>query len=149
MKHHGPLFFFFLLGLTAAITLACGSPMAPPIICGAAASSASASGVLESISVCPAVIDAGNYPGDQVQFTAFGTYTSPPSAITPITPQSWGACYQGAPTNAVSVNSKGLARCLGSPGTYTVFASDAINCDAIGPCGSGCQVTGTAQLTCP
>jgi hypothetical protein len=148
MKRYGPQFLLFVLVLAAAITLACGSPKAPPIICGSTASGANASGALEAISVCPAVVDAGSYPDEQVQFAAFATYGSPPSPVTPITPQVWGACYQNVPTSAVSITSKGLAQCQAS-GTYTIFASDMTNCNVVGPCGTGCFVTGTAQLTCP
>ena len=146
MKFFGLQFFLFVLVVAAAITLACGSPRVAPFVCGSAATG-NASGALESISVCPAVVDAGSYPGEQVQFAAFGTYNSP-SPATPITPQVWGACYQNAPTSAVSITSKGLAQCRAS-GTYTIFASDMTNCNVVGPCGTGCFVTGTAMLTCP
>jgi hypothetical protein len=143
MKHYRPQVFFLvlLLVLAAAIMLACGSPTAI---------GTNQSHGLESITLSPATADASGYPGGLVQFVATGHYTTPPSPVTPIVPQVWGACYQNAPVSVVSVTSKGLAQCLaGSSGTYTVFASDMTNCLAIGPCGAGCQITGTAQLTCP
>jgi hypothetical protein len=143
MKHYG-LPFFFLLVLAMAITLACGSPTGP----------GNTTGILKSVSISPASADAQNYPFGLVQFTATGYYTTPPFQVTPLT-ATWGACYQGNPTNGVSVSKKGLAQCAaGSAGTYTVWAfapSNAQVCPAfLGSCGTGgCQVTGTAQLTCP
>jgi hypothetical protein len=145
------LFCFSLLLSAAVINLACGnsSPKMTAVCGGAASSSSNSTGVLQSITVCPATADAQNYSGDQVPFTAFGTYSTPPSPISPIT-ASWGACYQNAPTTAVSVTSQGLAECAGGAhGTYTVYASQMTACNAITACGGGCQVTGIAQLTCP
>ena len=105
----------------------------------------------------PAAADADQYPNGQVQFTAIGYYNKPPSPITPLT-ATWGACYQFNTTSGVSVSKNGLAQCAaGSVGTYTVWAfvvqqpPPGYACtnieDACG--GGGCQVTGTAQLTCP
>jgi hypothetical protein len=151
MKFFGPRFFLFLLISAAAITLACGSsPVVPPMNCASAATGANSTGALEAISLCPATADAGKYPGGQVEFIATGHYTAPPSTVTPITPETWGACYQNAPTDAVSITTGGVAHCMdGASGTYTVYASDQTNCNVIGPCGAGCQISGTAKLTCP
>ena len=149
MKHSGPLVFSFLLGLAAVITLACGSshPIVPN--CGAAATSANMTGVPQSVSVCPAAADAQSYPGGQVQFVATGYFAVPPTPVTPL-PAFWGACSQNAPTTAVSISSTGLAHCAaGSSGTYSVFAAESTNCNAITACGGGCQVSGYAKLTCP
>ena len=133
MRGSVPLLFLVLLVLATAIAIACGS-----------------SHTLQSIAVNPATADAN---GEPVQFTATGYYNNPPSPITP-QPATWGACYQNMPTNNVSVSSTGLAQCAsGAAGTYTVFAYDLVGkaCPQwVGPCGgSGCSVTGTAQLTCP
>jgi hypothetical protein len=144
MKNYGLPSFFFLVVLAIAITLACGSPAAP----------GNTTGLLESVSINPATADAQNYPMGLVQFTATGYYTTPPLKVTPLK-ATWGACYQGNPSSEVSVSSNGVAQCGGgASGTYTVWAwapSGAEVCPAfIGPCGTGgCQVTGTAQLTCP
>ena len=149
MKHFRLRLFLFLLFLAAVMVLACGSPIVPPANCGLAAAGPSSNSALESITLCPATADARNYPGGQVQFVATGYYSEPP-IVTPIAPQVWGACSQNAPISVVSVTGKGLAQCLeGASGTYTVFASVGTNCNVIGPCGAGCQITGTAQLTCP
>jgi len=149
MKYHGLLFFFLPLAAAAVITLACGSPK--PIVpnCGAAAAEGNTTGVLTSITVCPATADARNYSGGQVQFVATGYFSTPPSPVTPLK-AFWGACYQNAPTNAVAITNTGMVQCAaGSEGTYSVFASIPTNCEAISACGGGCQVSGYAELTCP
>jgi len=143
MRSYGLPFSCFLLVLVAVIALACGSPPAPRSI--------------QSLSISPATANADQYPNGRVQFTAIGYYTKPPS---PVKPQSatWGACYQSQQTTGVSVSKNGVAQCAaGSVGTYTVWAfvvqqpPPGYACpnveDACG--GGGCQVTGTAQLTCP
>jgi hypothetical protein len=74
--------------------------------------------------------------------------------VTPLT-ATWGACYQDSPTSGVFVSTNGLAQCAaGSVGTYTVWAyapSGQTACpNIVNACGGGgCQVVGTAQLTCP
>lgn len=132
---------FSLAVLALAITLACGSSPR----------------VLQSVSLTPATADA---QGIAVQFTAAGNFNQQPSPVTPLT-ANWGACYQNQRTTAVSVNAGGLAQCAaGAVGTYTVWAwveSSAGSCGGnngevpANPCGGAgtCQVTGTAQLTCP
>lgn len=146
MKYSGLLSFFFLVVIAIAITLACGSSAAPP---------RNTTGILESVSVNPATADAQNYPNGEVPFIATGYYSTPPSPVTPLT-ATWGACYEGSSTSEVSVSTKGLAQCAGgSVGTFTVFAfapsNSGLPCPALTTAcgGGGCQVTGTAQLTCP
>jgi len=146
---------FLLLVLAITITLACGSPafhIAPN--CSATATGANTGGILQSVMLCPASADARNFPDGEVQFVATGYYGTPPSPVTPLT-ATWGACYQGNSSTGISVSNKGLAKCeAGAVGTYTVWAwapSGAPACPAwVGQCGQGgCQVVGTAQLTCP
>ena len=133
--------YFLALVLLAAFALSCGSSM-----------NSNSAHLLQSIALSPATADARDYPGGQVQFTATGFYNVDPKTVTPLT-AGWGSCYQNAPTSAVSVSSAGLAQCAsGAAGTYTVFADDAsgsVNCTAITACGGGCQVSGSARLTCP
>lgn len=147
--------FFSLLISAAAITLACGSSMshvAPN--CSTAATSTNTTGILQSVTLCPATADARNFPDGEVQFVATGYYSAPPSPVTPLT-ATWGACYQDSPASEVWVSAKGLAQCAaGSSGTYTIWAfapSGQTVCPAwVNACGGGgCQVTGTAELTCP
>lgn len=138
MRTFGPHVFISLLLIAAAITLACGSGSSP----------GSHGGLLESVTLSPATADG------QAQFTATGYYNEPPSPVTPLT-VTWGVCYQNAPTTEVSVSNAGFAQCASSAsGTYTVWGyamSGAPVCPLIvNACGGGgCQVTGTAQLTCP
>jgi|SRR5208282_222412 hypothetical protein len=143
MKHSAlPFLFLFVLAVAAAITLACGS---------------SSPRTLQSVSITPATANAQDYPDGQVPFTAAGSYTHPPSPVTPIS-ATWGACTtDGSATTAVTVSSNGVAQCAsGASGTYQVWAFDmslipgTANCNVITACGGGCgRVTGTAQLTCP
>ena len=140
MKGSGlPLSLFFLL-LVAAVCLSCGSP-----------SSSNVPHSIQAITIKPGNADAQDYPNGQVQFTATGYYNQAPAVVSPLA-ATWGVCYQNAPTTDASVTKNGLAACApGAAGTYTVYADDPPDpsCLVIGPCGGGCFVTGTAQLTCP
>ena len=127
--------------LIAAIALACGS------------SNSSTSRAATALTITPATADAVNYPNG-VPFTAVATYSTPPSPVKGVQ-ATWGACYQNDPTNDISVSTTGLAHCgPGASGVYTVWAYVIANdrgCpEWVNSCGGGgCQVTGTAQLTCP
>jgi hypothetical protein len=129
--------FTLALLLAASFALSCGTNSTP-----------NPTG-LQSITISPATASA-LAPNGQVQFTATGHYPLPPYTVTP-QPALWGACYQNAPTAAVSITSSGLAQCVlpdDPVATYSVFAFDATNCGAMNACGGGCTVVGTAQLTC-
>jgi hypothetical protein len=139
MRKYG-LSVFFLAILAIAITQACGS--SPRI--------------LQSVSLSPPTADA---QGSPVQFTATGYFNEQPSPMKLLT-ANWGACYQNQATAAVSVSASGVAQCAaGAVGTYTVWAWAERGGDSCGPAGTipvnpcggagECQVTGTAQLTCP
>lgn len=154
MRSYGLLFFSFLLVLAGAIALACGSPVshiAPS--CSPVPTTTNSIG-LQSVTVCPAAADAKDYPDGEIQFVAIGTFNTAPSPALP-TPVYWGACQQNQPTTGVTVSNTGVAQCAsGASGNYTVWAyglNDQKVCpEFVGPCGTGgCQVTGTAQLTCP
>src|SRR5580704_12244284 len=112
----------FSLGmvLAASLALSCGT------------SSKNTTGQLQSITISPATATAG-LPGQTVQFTATGHYSAAPYAVTP-QPATWGACFQNAPTTAVSVTSAGVAQCE-SPGgpivAYSIFAFDQTNCNLL------------------
>ena len=143
MKRFGPLFLVNLV-VVAAVALSCGSPSNSNNNPGQ-----TNPGLPQSITVNPAVADAKNY-NNNVQFVATGYFQTPPSPVTPLKVQIWGVCQNNAPTNEVTITPNGLAECVeGASGSYSVFASDMTQCLVIGPCGTGCYVTGTAQLTCP
>jgi hypothetical protein len=149
MKNRGLASFWFLLVLALAITFACGSPVSHISPNCKSAPTASNDSMPESITLCPAVADAQQYPNGQVQFIAIGSFQTAPSPAL-LKPQVWGACQDNVPTSAVSISNVGLAQCeSGASGIFSVFASDMTNCLTIGPCGAGCFVSGYAKLTCP
>jgi len=151
MKRYGLASFSFVTLLAIGLILACGSGSSPLHVapsCKSAPASSNA-GLPQSMILCPAEADAANYPGGEVQFVAIGAYNAPPSPATPVK-AFWGACYQNAPSSAVTISSSGVAQCAaGASGVYEVFASVPTNCNLITACGGGCQVSGYAKLTCP
>ena len=100
--------------------------------------------VLQSISVTPASADAQNFTNHQVQFTALGNYSQPPSP-SEITPTGWSL----SDPRVATIGMSGLAQC--KSGALAVVTVRAFACCA--PCsGTGCtaaQLLGTAQLSCP
>lgn len=140
MEKHPFIFIlsFFVLILAASFASSCGA--------------SERQGQLQAITLSPATADAQDYPNG-VPFTATGYYIHPSYTVTP-QPATWGTCYQGAPTTEVTVATTGTAQCAsGATGSYTVFAYDTPypSCEnPVNACGSGgCNVVGTAQLTCP
>ncbi len=131
----------FTLAMVASLTLSCGASSLVPTW--------ERSG-LQSVTLSPTTADAQDYPDGQVQFTVTAHYNSAPSTVT-MQPANWGACYQSAPTNEVSVTTAGLAKCTsGAVGTYTVWTTiSPIACSAQTACGGGCTPQANAQLTCP
>jgi len=140
MRGHA-LPFFFLLVLAAAITLACGG---------------SSAHIPQSVSVSPATADAKDFSGGQVQFTATAYYKTMPSPVTNAS-ATWTECYQGMPSNGVSISTNGVAQCASvATGTYTVYAFvpdpsfHGVCASSSLPCGGTCGgVVGSAQLNCP
>jgi|SRR5215469_990900 len=99
---------------------------------------------LQSMSVSPTSADAQNFPNGQVQFTATGSFTQPPSPA-PATVLNWTL---SDPTLG-SITQSGVAQCnSGAVGVTKVQANG-----GPAPCkGTGCTaalIIGTAQLTCP
>jgi len=150
MKSHYFASFFFLVTLAIAITLACGSPASHIAPSCSSMPTVTNSGMPQSVTLCPAVADAQDYPNGQVQFTAIGAFQTAPSPAL-VKTQIWGVCQDGSPTTAVTISIGGLAQCAaGSTGTYSIYAVGApLPCDFVGLCGAGCQVSGYAKLTCP
>ena len=151
MRNHGPRFFLFCL-VSVAITVACGSSPPPPapIACSPIVTPPNTTGTLESISLCPATADARSYPAGEVQFTPTGVYSTSPMEVTPLQTTGWGACQGGVSTNDVVVSQTGVAKCAaGASGVYSIYTSVPTECEHVGPCGTGCMVSGYAKLTCP
>ncbi len=119
-------------------------PTVTLLACGTAANRQ-----LESISLTPSVVRGS---GASVDFSATEHWTATPTNVPAASPH-WGVCQNNQPTNAVVVSTSGVANCQkGAQGTYTVFAAEMPSpgptCLAITACGGGCQVSGSAQLTC-
>jgi hypothetical protein len=139
------------LVLAASLALSCGTSSSHLPCLAASQNPGVGQGQLQSITLSPAVADAQNCANGQVQFTATGNYIDPTQTVTPQMIFAWGACQQNAPTSDVTVTAKGVAQCAsGATGTYTIWAEyPPPKCEIVGPCGAGCTVIGTAQLTCP
>jgi hypothetical protein len=103
---------------------------------------------LQSMTVSPAVADAAHSPNGEVQFTASGTFSKPPtSAAVTFAAPYFGTWSVSNPTIA-TISSSGLAQCVaGAPGTVNVIASASAN-STTAPRTSIVR-TATAQLTCP
>ena len=149
MKGLGLPFSCFIL-LAIAIALACGSPASHIAPSCSSVPTTTNPGTLQSMTLCPAVADAQNFPDGQVQFVAIGSYTTAPSPAL-LTNPFWGTCYQNAPTTGVAITSSGVAHCAaGASGTYTVWAAAGpALCLIAEPCGMCGQLEGSAKLTCP
>lgn len=111
---------------------------------GCGAYSSNPNRVLMSMTISPATADARMFPNGQVQFTATGTFSQPPSPA----PVPFGGIYGGgwssSNTNVAMINQQGMGQCvIGASGTVTITAT------AMSNSAMGMQVTATAQLTCP
>ena len=117
---------------------------------------------LQSVTLSPPSADAKNFSKDQVQFTATGTFSQPPSPAL-LTNREILWCV-GGPANAANptaglcsgniaplaaINQNGLAQCSAFfQGTVNILAGTAlppINPD-VGP---QLKIFGAAQLICP
>jgi hypothetical protein len=101
---------------------------------------------LQAIALSPAVANPST-TAESVQFTATGTFTTPPSPAM-VTPSQWyESKSDGQPSTAglVSVDQSGMARCQGS-GTSWVGALASSGPDMPG---TSTAVRGTAQINCP
>jgi hypothetical protein len=103
---------------------------------------------LQSVSVTPASADAQSFPNGQVQFTAVGTYSQPPSPA-PIVPMGNGMGWSVSDLHIATINQSGLAQC--KPGALGVVTVRDTACCA--PCvGTECTaafLVGNAKLSCP
>jgi hypothetical protein len=120
------------------------------VSCGSMSSSSSR--ILQSMTVTPATADAQNSANGQVQFTATGIFSKPPSPgpVTFVSPYSgsWAADPSIA-TLVGTANGTATFQCVaGASGTTTVKAIASTNA-AQGTGATSTAVTGTAMLTCP
>ncbi len=138
MPKFGFLLLSVLLFLGSLGALSCGSSNSPRL--------------LQSMTLAPAAADAQNFPNGQVQFTATGSFTAPPTPAQ-VTVATWcvhdsNGCTAGV---GASVDADGVAQCdAGFTGTVTIAALASNGAGApVVMGGTGALVTGTAQLTCP
>jgi len=111
---------------------------------------------LQSITVTPGAVDAEKFAGGQVQFSAVGNYSAPPTPA-PVSSASWcaspgpGVCVGQNVKPGATISQSGLAQCdAGSVGTWTINASSPPT-QASNPGGEiGANIVfGSAILTCP
>jgi hypothetical protein len=122
-------------------------------VLGGCAVPANQARTLLSISVSPATAqDNGSAAG--VQFTATGTFSTPPVSVSPL-PANWSFTgFLAIPTpGAVTIDNTGLAHCVGFKGTTQVFAIHPVDPNVAPPQqiapGTGLGfVVGSAYLTC-
>ena len=106
--------------------------------------------VLQSMTVSPASADAQNFPQGQVQFTATGTFSMPPSPATVPVPfvSPYSGSWISSNPNVATINQNGMAQCVtGASGTVTVTAVVSSNSAMGTQMSTG--VSGTSKLTCP
>src|SRR5258708_27906215 len=120
-------------------TLACGSSM-------------NSNRVPESRTIIPATADAQDFPNGQVQFTATGNFSKPPSPaqVTFMFPYSGQRSFMDAGSaNIATISSSGLAQCIsGASGTATIAATASAHSGA-GTHTTSLPPTRTATLTYP
>ncbi len=126
-----------LVVVMAAQTLGCGSMYS------------SSNRVLQSVTVTPANADAQNFIMGQVQFTATGSFSQPPSpAIVPFQPPYTGS-WSSSNLKIATISQSGLAQCMaGAAGQVTISAIVSSN-SATGTGQMSTAVSGKTTLTCP
>ena len=102
--------------------------------------------VLKSITVTPRSAVAN---GQQVQFTATGTFSQPPSPAPVPFVAPYSGSWQSSDLAIATIDQNGVARCNGNKaGTTNVIAQASANSCTMMGCMS-VSVSGTATLTCP
>ena len=116
---------------------------------GCSSMNSMANRVLQSMVISPATADAQASPSGQVQFSAMGTFSKPPSPA----PVPFVAPYSGSwatsDLSVATIDQNGLAQCVpGAAGTVTISAIASSNA-GMGTQNTSTAVSGTARLTCP
>ena len=103
--------------------------------------------MLMSMTVAPAAANGMNFAMGQVQFTAMGTFSRPPSPaqVTFMAPFSGG--WSVSDMNIATINQNGMAQCMHT-GMVTVTAQASTNSTSM-PGAMSTAVSATATLTCP
>lgn len=117
------------------------------IVAGGCGSTPMGNRVLLSMSISPAAGDASMSPARQVQFTATGSFSRPPSPDTVPFVAPYSGTWTVSNQKVATITQTGLATCVpGASGTVTVSAIASSN--SAGPGAMSTAVTGTAKLTC-
>ena len=138
----------FNFAFTASLVVIVAVLVACCVGCGGMGSSPNR--VLESMTLSPSSADAQTFPQNQVQFTATGIFSRPPSPATVPFVAPYSGSWSVSDTNVATINQSGLAQCIsGASGTVTVMATASSNSATSPGTGTAVAVSGTAMLTCP
>lgn len=103
---------------------------------------------LMSMTLAPASADAQNFANGQVQFTATGVFSEPPSPATVTFMEPFSGSWMISNSNIATIDQNGMAKCVsGASGVVTVSAIASSN-SAQAPAMST-AVSASAVLTCP
>ena len=132
-------YFFQACLLAVLFTIAGCSAMHPEMM--------NSNRMLMAMTVAPATANGGNFMNGQVQFTATGTFSQPPSPapVTFMAPFSGG--WASSDMNVATINPNGMAQCMHS-GMVTITAQASSNSTTMRGAMST-AVTAAATLTCP
>jgi hypothetical protein len=108
--------------------------------------------VVVAVTVSPSIADPINFPGQQVQFFASGTFTISPTLVSPLPGVIWTVdrpAFSSAPSPGhASISQNGLAQCTpGFTGVVQVIVTAPFNPSL--PVSPANQTTGVAQMNCP
>lgn len=136
-------------GLTLSTSLLVVAVVVAAQNVGCGAMTSGSNRVLQSITVTPADADAQNFAMGQVQFTATGTFSKPPSpALVPFS-DPYSGSWEISNLSIATISQSGVAQCLpGKSGTVTITATASSN-SATRMGQMSTAVEGTAKLTCP
>jgi hypothetical protein len=108
--------------------------------------------VVVAVTVSPSIADPINFPSQQIQFFASGTFTISPTLVTPLQGVIWTVdrpAFSTAPDlGHASISQNGLAQCTpGFTGVVQVIATAPFNPSL--PVSPSNQTAGVAQMNCP
>ncbi len=108
--------------------------------------------VVVAVTVSPSIADPINFPNQQIQFVASGTFTISPTLVTPLQGVIWTVdrpAFSGAPDlGHATITQNGLAQCTpGFNGVVQIIATAPFNPSL--PVSPSNQMAGVAQMNCP
>lgn len=127
-----------------------GLPIAFLLLALAACGMNSQNRVLMSMTLAPTTADAQNFAGGQVQFTATGVFSEPPSPATVTFMEPFSGTWTVSNSNVATIDQSGMAQCIsGASGVVTVTAVASSNSAGMSPGAMSTAVSASAMLTCP